>query len=121
MHAKLHATRGEPFTLKLELGGQERHETSATHHIRWIRLYFLPEDGPPIPVEVASFRFSTHAAPENGSKAAPVSCGDSVHCTLILDAPGTLMVMAFCSMHGFMEREIGIHLVETVEQEPSHA
>lgn len=112
MHYELQAPRGEPFTIRLALGADTPHESSAMHHIRWIRLYFLSDDAPDRAIEAGSFRFAAHGAAGNGEHARMVSAGDSVQCTLSLEAPGRLYVLAYCSMHGFMEREFRIRLEE---------
>ena len=109
MQAELQAPRAEPFQLKLALGGDSGHETSSMHHIRWIRVYFHPDGENRNPLEVGSFRFQTHGCTPEGES--PVCSGDSVHCTISLNEPGTLLIVAYCSLHGFWERELHVQLV----------
>lgn len=110
MQTELQAPRGEPFTLRLALGAEGGHEVTATHHIRWIRVYYLSDGRESVPIELGSFRFATHESAEHETKT-PVCAGDSVHCVLTLHKPGILMVVAWCSLHGFWEREMRVELV----------
>lgn len=111
MQAEFQAQRGEPFSLKLALDGDGGHETTTGHHIRWIRLYFLPDGKHSQPVEVGSFNFATHDASVPGQQA-PVCAGGQVQCVLTLNEPGILIVLAYCSVHGFREREMRVFLVD---------
>lgn len=111
MQAEFQAPRGEPFSLKLAMGGDGGHETAADHHIRWIRMYFLADGKHSQPVEVGSYKFATHG---NGAQEnqAPVCAGGQVQCVLTLNEPGILMVLAYSSVYGFWEREMRVFLVD---------
>lgn len=112
MPAELRTPRATPFVLKLSVGGEQRHESSAWHHIRWIRVYFLPQDRNRPPLEVGSFTFHVHGDTSGTTPPAPVCSAGSVHCVLTLNEPGELLIWAFCSLHGFSERRLHVHLTE---------
>ncbi len=111
MQAEFQAIRGEPFSLKLALGGDEGPESTAQQHNRWLRVYFLADGKHSQPVEVASFSFATHGNGAQGQQA-PVCAGDEVQCAMTLHEPGILIVLAYNSLHGFWEREMRVYLLE---------
>ncbi|HQH79521.1 MAG TPA: desulfoferrodoxin family protein, partial [Synergistaceae bacterium] len=61
---------GEGFTVALSVGKEIAHPNTTEHHIRWIRLYFKPENGKVF--EVASCEFNVHGESTEGANKGPV-------------------------------------------------
>lgn len=92
----------EPFRAKVSLGKEIEHPNTVEHHIRWIRLYFKPEDEN-IVYEVGSFEFSAHGESAGGANDGPVHTHHGVTCTLTCSTSGHLIAMAYCNIHGLWE------------------
>ncbi|PLX44180.1 MAG: Neelaredoxin [Deltaproteobacteria bacterium] len=82
------------FAVTVTVGKEIPHPNTVEHHIRWIRLYFTPEEG--LPVEIACFEFSAHG--EGGAFTA--STGSA---TVTLEKSGTLTATSYCNLHGLWE------------------
>jgi superoxide reductase len=97
------------FDVKVTLGKEIAHPNTTEHHIRWIALYFLPEDGK-FPYDVGHFAFNAHGEAVVGPNKGPVHTHHQVTTTLKVRQPGTLYAIAYCNIHGLWEnsKEIGL-------------
>jgi len=100
---------GEIFEVKAYLGKEVAHPNTTEHHIRWINLFFKPEDDK-FTYQVGSFEFTAHGEAAAGANEGPVYTNHSVICSLKIGTPGTLHAVALCNIHGLWESsaEIGI-------------
>ena len=89
------------FDLKISLGKEVAHPNTTEHHIRWIRVYFKPADG--TAYEVGSFEFAAHGESAKGPNTGPVYTHHEVICSLKTTAPGRIVAMAYCNIHGLWE------------------
>ncbi len=93
---------GESVAVELCVGKEIAHPNTTEHHIRWIKLYFKPENGKFV-YEVASLEFNAHGESTDGANKGPVyteSCGKAV---VKLNGSGTLLAQAYCNIHGLWE------------------
>jgi superoxide reductase len=93
---------GEPFDVKVSLGKEIAHPNTTEHHIRWITLYFHPEDAK-FPYQVGYFEFTAHGESAAGPNEGPVYTGHSIVSSLKVSKPGTLHALALCNIHGLWE------------------
>lgn len=93
---------GENFQVAVSLGKEVMHPNTTAHHIRWIRLYFKPDDDK-FTYEVGSFEFCAHGESVAGPDKGPVHTHHGLTCTMSVKAPGTLMATALCNIHGLWQ------------------
>jgi len=93
------AAAGEPLEVKVSVGTEVDHPNTTEHHIRWIRLYFLPEGGK-FPYEVANVEFTVHGESVDGANEGPVYTHHAVTVVMKTAKPGTLMALSYCNIHG---------------------
>ena len=93
---------GELFEVELGVGKEIAHPNTTEHHIRWIRLYFLP-DGGAAPFEVATIEFSAHVETAAGANQGPVFTQHQGSAFLKLSQSGTLIATSYCNIHGLWE------------------
>lgn len=99
---------GVPFDVTVALGKEIDHPNTVEHHIRWVRLYFMPDNGK-FAHEVGSFEFSAHGE-SVGEEEGPVHTHHAVTCTLKVSEPGHLIAAAYCNIHGLWENSARLDL-----------
>ncbi len=90
---------GEPFQIKVTLGREITHPNTAAHHIKWITIYFMPEDAK-FPHEVGQCIFSAHGESTEGVDTGTVYAHHEASLTLKTGKPGTLYAASLCNIHG---------------------
>jgi superoxide reductase len=100
---------GEMFEVKVSIGKEVSHPNKTEHHIRWIKLYFLP-DGGKFPYQIGQFEFSAHGESVEGPDTGPVYTNHSVIATMKTTKPGLLLVTSYCNIHGLWENSQEIKL-----------
>ncbi len=93
---------GDWNEVRVTVGKEVEHPNTTAHHIRWIELYFLPEDAKLV-VQVARFEFDAHGESTQGADEGPVythSCGAAAFKT---DKPGRLYALSYCNIHGLWQ------------------
>lgn len=98
---------GEVFDVKVSIGKEVAHPNNTEHHIRWIQLFFKPEEGK-FPYQVGNFEFTAHGEAVEGADQGPVYTHHSVVASLKVEKSGVLLATSFCNIHGLWEnsREI---------------
>jgi len=89
----------EVFEVGVSVGKEVDHPNTTEHHIRWIRLYFLPE-GAKFPYEVANVEFTVHGESVDGPNEGPVYTHHAATVAMKTGKPGTLLAMSYCNIHG---------------------
>lgn len=92
----------EPFEIKLSIGKEIGHPNTTEHHIRWIRLYFKPEDEK-FAYEVGSHDFTAHGESTAGADQGPVYTEPSATLSMKIRKPGILFAASYCNIHGLWE------------------
>jgi superoxide reductase len=92
----------DPFAVQVSVGKEIPHPNTTEHHIRWIDVYFKPEDDK-FAYQVARFDFSAHGESARGPNEGPVYANPSATLSMKVMAPGTLIATSFCNIHGLWE------------------
>lgn len=95
---------GEPFDVTLSIGKEIAHPNTTEHHIRWIRLYFLP-DGDKFSYEISSCDFAAHGESTDGANEGPAFTEPFLTARMKLQKSGTLLASSYCNIHGLWEGE----------------
>lgn len=93
---------GEFTEVKVSVGKEISHPNTTEHHIRWIRVYFVPEDGN-YAYDVGSFEFNAHGESTAGPNSGPVYTHHEAKFGLKTTKSGTLNAVSYCNIHGLWE------------------
>ncbi len=93
---------GEFTEVKVSVGKEISHPNTTEHHIRWIRVYFVPEDGKSA-YDVGSFEFHAHGESTAGPNTGPVYTHHEVRFGLKTTKSGTINAVSYCNIHGLWE------------------
>ena len=97
----------EKFTVQVLVGKETPHPNTTEHHIRWINLYFKPDNGK-FAVDVALAEFAAHGESAEGPNKGPAYCDPSLQGILKLNTSGTLLATSYCNIHGLWEYSMTI-------------
>lgn len=106
IEAPEHVKAGEAFSVTVSVGKEIAHPNTTEHHIRWIRLYFKPENGKVF--EVASWGFEAHGESTEGANKGPVFTDPVATVRMKLLQSGTLLASSYCNIHGLWENSCPI-------------
>jgi superoxide reductase len=93
---------GESFAVELSVGKEIAHPNTTEHHIRWIKLYFKPDNGKFV-FEVATCEFNVHGESTDGANKGPVYTDPVAKVAAKLTSSGTLIATSYCNIHGLWE------------------
>lgn len=93
---------GKAFQVAVSVGKEIPHPNTTEHHIRWIDVYFKPE-GDKFIYQVGHFQFDAHGESAKGANEGPVHTNSTVTFAMQVKAPGTLIAVALCNIHGLWE------------------
>jgi superoxide reductase len=94
--------KGERFEIKVSVGKEIVHPNTTEHHIRWIQLFFKPEDESRL-YQVINCEFSGHGESVDGPNKGPILSEPSGMAKIVLNKPGTIYALSFCNIHGLWE------------------
>ncbi|MBD3278226.1 MAG: Neelaredoxin [Candidatus Aegiribacteria sp.] len=94
----------EMFDVKVTLGKEVDHPNTTGHHIRWIELYFKPDEAK-FPYQVGRVQFTAHGESASGADEGPVYTHHGCVFTMKTSKAGTLMAMSYCNIHGLWQSE----------------
>jgi len=97
----------EMFDVTVSLGKEVAHPNTTEHHIRWIQLYFKPEDDK-FTYQVGNFEFTAHGESVEGADKGPVYANHSASGSMKINKSGTLLATALCNIHGLWENSKAI-------------
>ncbi len=103
--------KDELITVKLSVGKEIPHPNTTEHHIRWIRLYFLPK-GKKFAYELGVAEFNAHGESTKGPNTGPAWTEPQAMFTFKLTESGTLIGTSFCNIHGLWKSEKEIEVEE---------
>lgn len=92
----------EVFEVRVGVGKEVSHPNTTEHHIRWIKLYFVPEGAKAV-YQVAALEFSAHGESADGANGGPVHTHHAGCASLALKRSGTLYATSYCNIHGLWE------------------
>jgi superoxide reductase len=93
---------GEKLSVKVSVGKEIAHPNTTEHHIRWIKLFFKPNEGK-FAYELSTFEFNAHGESTEGANKGPVYTEPSGQVVINLSSSGTLLAVAYCNIHGLWE------------------
>ncbi len=93
---------GEVFDVTVTLGKAANHPNTVEHHIRYIRLFFKPDDDKFL-YNVGNCEFAAHGESAAGANEGPVHCHHGATFQMMVDKPGTLHAVSYCNIHGLWE------------------
>ena len=99
----------EIFNVTVTLGKEVAHPNTTEHHIRWIQLYFKPDDDK-FTYQVGNYEFSAHGESAKGANEGPVYTNHAAVGSLKINKPGTLLATALCNIHGLWENSKAVRV-----------
>ena len=96
-------TKGQMTDVKVTLGKEIAHPNTTEHHIRWIELYFMPDDGTKFVYQIARFDFCAHGESVKAPNEGPVYTHHGGVTTMKTTVAGTLQALAYCNIHGLWQ------------------
>lgn len=94
--------KDEFFEINVGLGKAIAHPNTTEHHIRWISLYFHPQDEK-VTVDIAQFTFNAHGESVKGADTSTIYTHHQGTTWMKTSKPGTLYAMAYCNIHGLWQ------------------
>ncbi|MTI67683.1 MAG: superoxide reductase [Firmicutes bacterium] len=85
----------EMVELKVSIGDEIAHPNTVEHHISWIKVFFIPDEGK-FPIELGTFNFTAHGEGNIFNK-------PSVSTNFKTTKPGSIHVISYCNLHGLWE------------------
>ena len=96
------ASSGTLFDIKVSVGKEVSHPHTTEHHIRWIQLFFQPQDEK-VCYQIANIELSAHGESTAGPNEGPVNTHHAASVSAMLKKSGTLYATCFCNIHGLWE------------------
>jgi len=96
----------ESFIVKITLGKEIPHPNTTEHHIRWISVYFQPEDEK-FTSQIEHFEFCAHGESAKGANQGFVYTNHEVSFSLKVSKPGVIYATALCNIHGLWQSQKG--------------
>ncbi len=93
---------GERFDVTVSLGKAADHPNTTEHHIRYIRVFFKPDDEKFV-YNIGNFDFAAHGESVAGANEGPVHTHHATAFHMATTKPGTLHAVSFCNIHGLWE------------------
>ena len=98
---------GERVTITVSVGKEIAHPNTTEHHIRWIKLYYKPDNGKFV-YELASVDFNAHGESTEGANKGPAYTEPYLVAAAKLGTSGTLLATSYCNIHGLWEHSQSI-------------
>ena len=92
----------EMFQVKVSIGKEVAHPNTTDHHIRWIQLFFKPDDDK-FSFQIGNYEFTAHGESTEGPDTGPVYTNHSAVTEMKLKKSGTLYAISLCNIHGLWE------------------
>ncbi len=99
--------KGEMVQFHVSVGKEIPHPNTTEHHIRWISLYFMPQEGK-FPFQIGHCEFTAHGESVEGPNQGPVYTHPHATFTFKVDRAGTLYATSYCNIHGMWRSEKAI-------------
>ncbi len=93
---------GDTLEVTVSVGKEIAHPNTTEHHIRWINLYFKPDDDK-FSYHIGSYEFNAHGEAAAGANQGPVYTEPSVRAGFKANKTGTIFAVSYCNIHGLWE------------------
>lgn len=101
---------GEWTKVTVTIGKDIPHPNTTEHHIRWIRVYYVPE-GEKFAIDLGNFEFNAHGESVKGANQGPAYTHSAAAFYFKTVAKGTLHAVSYCNIHGLWESTKKVELV----------
>ncbi|MBD3263702.1 MAG: Neelaredoxin [Candidatus Omnitrophica bacterium] len=91
--------KGDFFKLDVSTGKEVSHPNKTEHHIRWISVFFKPEDEK-FPYQIGKVEFTAHGESVQGSDTSSVYTHHQASMYFKTEKSGTIYASAYCNIHG---------------------
>jgi superoxide reductase len=91
--------KGETVKLNVSVGKEIPHPNKTEHHIRWIEIYFLPEESK-FPYMIGKADFTSHGASTEGPDTSTVYTEPTATFSFKTEKSGILYAFSYCNIHG---------------------
>ncbi len=102
--------KGEVLKIEVSVGKQIAHPNTTEHHIRFIEVYFLPEQEK-FPYQLARFEFNAHGESVQGPNTSTVLAYPGSALAFKTDKSGLLKAVAYCNIHGLWQAEKEVKVI----------
>lgn len=100
--APTEAAAGEITKICVSVGKEVSHPNKTEHHIRWITVYFKPDEGK-FPIQIGQVEFCAHGESVDGPDKSGVYAAPCAAVCFKTDKPGTIIATSYCNIHGLWE------------------
>ena len=94
--------KGEVFNIKVEVGKEIPHPNTTEHYIRWIDVYFLPQDET-FPCQIGKLQFTAHGESTQGPNTSTLYTHPVGIVSFKTSKPGTIFASSYCNIHGLWQ------------------
>ncbi len=101
--------RGAPITVKITVGKEIPHPNTTEHHIRWIKLLFIPS-GSAFAIDLGRVEFNSHGESTAGPNKSGVYTEPTAYFVFRTDSSGKLVAVSYCNIHGLWAYETELKL-----------
>ena len=92
----------ELFQVTVGIGKEVAHPNTTEHHIRWISLFFHPDEEK-APYHLGHYEFNAHGESVTGPNSSSVYTHHQVTTSFKTSKPGTILALALCNIHGLWQ------------------
>ena len=94
--------KGEICSVKVSIGKAIPHPNTTAHHIRWIHVFFLPENEK-FPYQLIASEFTSHGESTEGADTSTVYTSPIVEFSFKTEKPGVIFAASYCNIHGLWQ------------------
>jgi superoxide reductase len=94
--------KGEWAKISVTIGKEIDHPNTTEHHIRWIRVYFTPEESK-FAYDVGNFEFNSHGESPKAPNGGPVYTHSMASFMIKINESGIINAVSYCNLHGLWE------------------
>lgn len=99
----------EKIDIKVCVGKEIAHPNTTEHHIRWVQLFFKPNDETVV-YELGKVDFNVHGEAVKGPNEGPAYTEPASSFTVKLNKSGELIATSYCNIHGLWESSVKIDI-----------
>ena len=102
--------KDEMFEVNVGIGKEISHPNTTEHHIRWIDLYFHPDEAK-FPYQIGHYEFNAHGESTDGSNESTVYTNHKITTSFKTSKSGTILAMSMCNIHGLWQYSKHIDII----------
>ncbi|MFZ7120983.1 MAG: class II SORL domain-containing protein [Eubacteriaceae bacterium] len=92
--------KDQAFEITVNIGKEISHPNTLEHHIKWIKIFFKPENNK-FPIEIANINFNSH-----GESQLFTDYYASIQAKI--QDSGVIYALSYCNIHGLWENSLEI-------------